>query len=679
MRKQNKALERSTYIFMDFSGRIILSYIEEDNTQRAYFRVRPLLTEEGVVSQSDIDALPDDGYLRVVPDKNEQHTFKERMRELGALCVLDLLNLPPDVVKIRSNKNYAPARGESNQFIVYSDAVQAVPQQLFFEVISAENSEKEKIARAGTPLCYLRSGGRIYGPVSRATALEQEGAAPLAPDSEGLFSVTLPDGGERLFYWPRRALKAAAPALEKGEDAPEAAEERKLSGMPLYQTVARRPVVQQRAHNPLVDAVGQQMNASRVEAPGAVLSAGAAARQVENPMDAFKRALGALWPMPDMQRQAVAHFLSLTGVQNILNKQLAGAGTDAVAAAMNSQIQDLEAERLALLMQLDTAKKDLAGLRREALEQAAKDEKEKLSRVQQEVEQARLDLEKLNTARGELLAERDAALADLDKADAKTLRLRAPMGGYADVNTLCERVQKALAAAGVACARNDALHLLAVLCLCGGQMELHAPTLADSLSAARALAQALGTQAAEDLDDAEAVRVEAGGDGFRLLIDLVGGGRLGDYTRLIVDMFGRDDEPLNGSSYALRPWPVVYLKAAQGWQFADAPAYPPVRADCVRESVLRECTTPSTATLELIDRFDRALCAARAPLPHAVKRQMYAYLSAMAGKMDGGVASALDYAASTWIVPHVRRHGVDAQTVRELAQGLPQTLALLER
>ena len=104
-----------------------------------------------------------------------------------------------------------------------------------------------------------------------------------------------------------------------------------------------------------------------------------------------------------------------------------------------------------------------------------------------------------------------------------------------------------------------------------------------------------------------------------------------------------------------------------------------MRADCVRESVLRECTTPSTATLELIDRFDRALCAARAPLPHAVKRQMYAYLSAMAGKMDGGVASALDYAASAWIVPHVRRHGVDAQAVRELAQGLPQTLALLER
>ena len=146
---------------MDFTGRIVLSYVEEDNIQRAYFRIRPLLTAEGAVPQADIDALPDEGYLRIVPDKNEQHTFKERMRELAPLCVLDLLNLPADAVKIRTNKNYAPQRGENNQFIVYSDAVQAIPQQLFYEVISAEISDKEKISHAATPLCYLRSGGRI--------------------------------------------------------------------------------------------------------------------------------------------------------------------------------------------------------------------------------------------------------------------------------------------------------------------------------------------------------------------------------------------------------------------------------------------------------------------------------------------------------------------------------------
>ena len=119
MRLPYRMLFGEEYTFsMDFSGKIVLSFIEEDNVQRAYFRIRPLLTGEGALTKQDIDALPDDGYLRIVPDKNEQHTFKDRMRSLGYLCVLDLKNIPPETIKIRNNKNYAPARGENNQFIV---------------------------------------------------------------------------------------------------------------------------------------------------------------------------------------------------------------------------------------------------------------------------------------------------------------------------------------------------------------------------------------------------------------------------------------------------------------------------------------------------------------------------------------------------------------------------------
>ena len=34
---------------MDFSGQKVLAFIEEDNTQRTYFRVRPLLTTQGTI------------------------------------------------------------------------------------------------------------------------------------------------------------------------------------------------------------------------------------------------------------------------------------------------------------------------------------------------------------------------------------------------------------------------------------------------------------------------------------------------------------------------------------------------------------------------------------------------------------------------------------------------------
>ena len=96
---------------MDFSGKIVLSFIEEDNVQRAYFRIRPLLTGEGALTKQDIDALPDDGYLRIVPDKNEQHTFKDRMRSLGYLCVLDLIikTTPPPAAKTTS-LSFIPTR-----------------------------------------------------------------------------------------------------------------------------------------------------------------------------------------------------------------------------------------------------------------------------------------------------------------------------------------------------------------------------------------------------------------------------------------------------------------------------------------------------------------------------------------------------------------------------------------
>ena len=657
---------------MDFTGRIVLSYVEEDNIQRAYFRIRPLLTAEGAVPQADIDALPDEGYLRIVPDKNEQHTFKERMRELAPLCVLDLLNLPPDAVKIRSNKNYAPQRGENNQFIVYSDAVQAIPQQLFYEVISAEISDREKISQAATPLCYLRSGGRINGPVSRATGLEQEGSAPLPPDSEGLYAVTLPDGTEKLFYWPRREHAETAPtAAERGSEAE--APEKKLNGMPLYQTVARRPATPQRAHNALVDAVGQQLRAGRVEAPGAVLNAGTATHPVENPMDAFRHSLDKLWAMPDMQRQAAAHFLSMTGVQNILNQQLCSHGSDAVARAMNSQIQDLEAERLALLMQVDAAEKSLSSLRQEAIAQASAAEKETLSRLQQQTADARQDLEKVEVERSKLLAERDALLAEMAKADPDTIYVKSVVGGCAELDTLCDRVQRALQSAGAQCDKNDALHLLALLCVAPRQLEITMEARADALAAAHALGRALGVEAVEDTG---ALRVREGGDSFRMVIGIDACYHPQDCTWIIVNPYDQAFDE-DKSAYARYPWPVAHLATASGWKFADMPVCPPVKAEAVREALTRGRMELPEAALTLLSDLEKALRQAHAVLPCQVRRQMFDYIACTAPRMSGGIADALDYAVSAWIVPHMRMYGVAAEQMGDLLQGMPRTLQLL--
>lgn len=662
---------------MDFAGRIVLSFLEEDNIQRAYFRIRPLLMQEGALAQQDIDALPDEGYLRIVPDKNEQHTFKDRMRELGSLCVLDLKHIPPEAVKIRSNKNYSPQRGEKNQFIVYSDAVQGVPQNLVYEVIAAEVGDKEKLSRAGTALCYVRTGGNIYGPVSRATGLAQDDAKQLPPDSQGIYSITMPDGAEKLFYWPQVAEK---PKAEIKSDEPEKQpenkieeENRKLSGVPLYQTTARRQNTQ-RAHNALMDVVDQQMRAGRIEAPGAVLAGGAVPRQVENPMEAYKRALGELWPVQEMQCQAVEHLLGMTGVQHILDQKLAGRGTDAVTHAMNSQIQDLEAERLSIIMQLERGKKNLSELRAEAIGNLTADEQEKLNRLQRDVENARADVERINAARAQLIDERDALVAEMKACEGDALQLAPGIGGRVELKVLCERVQQCLRHAGLDCTWDDAVHLLTLLCVSEKQVEICAPTAADGLDAASALALALGAAYTYDEDGFTPVHVQAGGDACVLLASHFAHAAKAPYQRLLVDN-GLDQD--RKQVYAAAPWPVAKIKALAGWEVAPLPVCTPVTAEGLHESVFRGKIDPPKAALKLLDDMGKALEVAGAPLAQSTRRMLHAYLSAAAVHMEGGAATAIDYAVSAFILPHAVIHEVPADVLRPLMGGLPLSGAML--
>ena len=170
---------------MNFQGKAVLVYLEEDNIARAYFRVQPLMTQDGPVGPMAAE-YPDDGFLRIVPDKNEQHTFKERMRTLSGLCLVDLRFFPMDANKIRTNKNYSPTRGETNQFIVYSDAVRALPDYLVYQVVAEEN-----VKSAVTPCVYIRKGANIQGPFRREDGQSAGETAQLPPDSGEIHSLTV--------------------------------------------------------------------------------------------------------------------------------------------------------------------------------------------------------------------------------------------------------------------------------------------------------------------------------------------------------------------------------------------------------------------------------------------------------------------------------------------------------
>ncbi|NLG25979.1 MAG: hypothetical protein GX558_11520, partial [Clostridiales bacterium] len=98
----------------------------------------------------------DDGFIRIVPDKNEISHFKVRMRGLGRYCLMDLRKHPNDNDKIRPNKNYAGEVGDRNAFIVYSDVIAKAPPLAAAEIIAADpDADPEGLTFAKPGTCYV--------------------------------------------------------------------------------------------------------------------------------------------------------------------------------------------------------------------------------------------------------------------------------------------------------------------------------------------------------------------------------------------------------------------------------------------------------------------------------------------------------------------------------------------
>ena len=87
---------------MNYDREVVFAFLEEDNTQRVYFRLKPLLCASGDMREEALKLWPDEGGLRIVPDKNEQCYFKDRMRELGSYCLMDLTPFPGVRAEIRA-------------------------------------------------------------------------------------------------------------------------------------------------------------------------------------------------------------------------------------------------------------------------------------------------------------------------------------------------------------------------------------------------------------------------------------------------------------------------------------------------------------------------------------------------------------------------------------------------
>lgn len=721
---------------MIFQGRAVLVYLEEDNIARAYFRIRPLMTQDGPVSPEMAAEFPDEGYLRIVPDKNEQHTFKERMRTLCGICLMDLRHQPAEANKIRTNKNYSPARGETNQYIIYSDAIRALPNDLCYQVIG-----KSDLKDAVTPCVYLRDGAIIKGPFQKDKEINADEGNQLPPDSSELHTLTLSDHQELLIYWPKQEEPVNPPAPEQKEKekekekeiisqaapapaAPVKAEaapapekpssdnayaqiqemntalsenanrlhpaassapaafipeqpQKPLTGTRLYQA-PQRTSSPKRAHNPLMEAVDQQRYAAKYEAPGAVLPQNAELKDVSNPVDAFKRALQGLWLSTDAQQQAVDVLLSQPSMKALLSKAMAADGKDATLTAMKAQLQELEAERLMTLMQLDDAKKNLSAFQEEALNNIAKDQKKKIDdlkqaeqRAQDALAAAQKALEPLN----EKCQEAAKKLADMQSLqDSHSILFLSPAAGKpASKAELIQRVEASLKAAGFTVEAGDALTMLTIYALSDQYLEMASENEADALAAYQAFANALGCS----IDEAKwiwQVHVLETGDAplfvrycdadHALITGVLTASTFDDYAQIHAE---DQDHPfarlIAEPSLSSIPQPL--------------PAYAPVSKACIAKEMLKE-TALNQDTLSIIHVLRTALKAAGRPLPLCLVASLCRFIASTQNDLPGGVAEALDRGVCAYVVPHILLHKLPVDELKNLLAAMPRTLKALK-
>ncbi len=722
---------------MNFQGKAVLVYLEEDNIARAYFRVQPLMTQDGPLG-SMVPEFPDDGFLRIVPDKNEQHTFKERMRTLIGLCLVDLRFFPLDANKIRTNKNYAPIRGETNQFIVYSDAVRSLPDDLLYQVV-AENDVKNAV----TPLVYIRNGANIQGPFRREDGQSVGEKVQLPPDSSEIHSVSV-NGQSMLIYWPKAAeaapkepekpaeipvqepaqtVPAPAPAATEPIPAPAAEPERApqsafeqiqsineqlsknanrlnipasetpadfipeqpskpLVGTKLYQT-PQRQLPPRRAHNPLMEVVENQRYASRLEgryetryeAPGATIPQNAELKEVANPADALKRALQGMNLSAETQRQAADVILSHSGMRIMLSKALAHETNDLTLAAMHSQLQELEAERLMTLMQLDDAKKNLAAFREEAIGKLNMAEQKKQDQLHIAQQTAKNALDQLNKAIEPLEKKRQEAADQLRDMQGILENhphfVCSPVGGDASKAELIERVEASLKAAGFEADADDAQAMLIAYSLQEEEsFEIRSETCDDAYMGLRAFANALGVKPFMFRSDWEAVVVPGGNSPIFIVA--------GDTVHPLITNVSLDELGLAEETDEWRiPYASIPLYPAADALPKALPQYPAV----CKESILREMlveTDLSDETKAVLTSLRQEFANLGKPLPLRAVNMMRRFIAASQNDLKGGVAEAIDRACCLYVVPHILDNGLDKESVKTQLAAMPRTLKALK-
>lgn len=512
---------------MALPGNYALGYLEEDNPLKAYFRFRPLfLHEDGRYHPfaEPEQQYPQDGFVRIVPDKNESSHFKARMRQLGRYCLLDLREHAGANDKIRPNKNFAPDKMETNAYIVYSDVICALPENQLAEVLSLPlEGEPSTVALEGnllrTACAFIESEGALVGPwrleegeEGRALRrMETTATLPLADAQSRMAAIEFVDGeSARVIvaeneagFFPLEANPLSAPVHSEGAAFPQGGEAANLAteaaqeiaaperaSAPwisrdgsLPRSVSVRQSARQTGLNPtrgrsLKEIIDEQWRKSRYDQLGHPVPVNVAAMPVDNPAETALRFLRTAWEREDARERLVQNMLRLDSFDAMVLAQCGGARPEHPAAA-----SDLEAARLKIALEIDALRQNRRRLLEEAQKELCESQNREIAALNQAREEAKAALAAYEA---KALAARGRALGEPPQAESAQPQTEAPSAGE-----LISALRTRFAQMQLDLDNDEAVNLLAILCA-GNFCLVSGPCGSGKGDVVRLLADALG-------------------------------------------------------------------------------------------------------------------------------------------------------------------------------------------
>jgi hypothetical protein len=544
---------------------VTLAILDEDNSQRVIFRIFPLCTKDGLIFINRKQSYPDFGSLRVIPDKREQSSFKERMRGIGRLCCVQLLDDGKELTKIRQNRNYDPNQGEYNQFAIYSDVICGFDHDAIFEVYQ----EEQPFSQALTENVLLQRGKILFGPVGRDAALDWNAMKPFGNENFLMHTVEDADGNQRIYYWNPDALvswrqrkremkKGAVPKSQPEEalietsrkrtqppateiktldeplpigtkleilnedlnhleqiielDRPVSSDANRLAETPLPepQPFHETPKFQ---GTPIFDA----LKSSRLNHSGNGFMHGVVEKQIKekqsnghpvqpdrrpvgNPLERLQESFNYVWDSPTLRNE----FLRLLGenkeiTRAILESQFNAESPKASYNAVKPELDDIEGERLALLVELDKVKENYQQIKDKMYSELAKqkqDQLEAIDRRLKELAREKQDAEETLSELGESI--RKGTLELLSKKIAMDVQsngsdivLSPTIGTDVEARALVETVRSAMSDIGFMCKQDCVTELMIFLSL-HDQICFTANTLGEAALYVKNVLRALG-------------------------------------------------------------------------------------------------------------------------------------------------------------------------------------------